>query len=154
MMEFWINAVLLGFLFIISIAIQRIRNLFAAIMLTGIFSLLCAAAFVTMDAVDVAFTEAAVGAGISTVLFLGALALIGSNTEDKTVTPPLRKLSALGISLATGLILFYATLDMPKYGDIQAPPHQHVAPRYLQQSAEEVGLPNVVTSVFSVLPRL
>ncbi|MBT6883731.1 MAG: DUF4040 domain-containing protein, partial [Rhodospirillaceae bacterium] len=55
----------------IAIAIARIHNLFAVVMLTGIFSLLGAAAYVIMDAVDVAFTEAAVGAGISTVLMLG-----------------------------------------------------------------------------------
>ena len=43
-------------------------------MLMGIFSLLSAALFTVMDAVDVAFTEAAVGAGISTVLMLSTLA--------------------------------------------------------------------------------
>ena len=45
-------------------------NLFAAAMLTGVFSLISASLFVLMDAVDVAFTEASVGAGISTVLVL------------------------------------------------------------------------------------
>ena len=60
---------------ITAIAIARIHDLFAVVMLTGIFSLLGAAAYVVMDAVDVAFTEAAVGAGASTVLMLGTLAL-------------------------------------------------------------------------------
>ncbi|MEC8621620.1 MAG: hydrogenase subunit MbhD domain-containing protein, partial [Pseudomonadota bacterium] len=56
------------------IAIVRIRNLFAVVMLGSIYSLLAAAMFVVLDAVDVAFTEASVGAGISTVLALGTLA--------------------------------------------------------------------------------
>ena len=56
------------------LAIVRIRNLFAVVMLGSIYSLLAAAMFVVLDAVDVAFTEAAVGAGISTVLALGTLA--------------------------------------------------------------------------------
>ena len=55
--------------------IVRLHNLFAVVMLGGIYSLLAASIFVVFDAVDVAFTEAAVGAGISTVLLLGALAL-------------------------------------------------------------------------------
>ena len=52
-----------------------VRHLFAVVALTGAFSLLSAGLLVTLDAVDVAFTEVAVGAGISTVLMLGTLAL-------------------------------------------------------------------------------
>ncbi|MEE8352536.1 MAG: hydrogenase subunit MbhD domain-containing protein, partial [Rhodospirillales bacterium] len=46
-------------------AVARLRNLFGVVMLTGIFSLTAAVLYVVLDAVDVAFTEAAVGAGIS-----------------------------------------------------------------------------------------
>ena len=53
----------------------RLRNLFAVVMLSGIFSLSAAALYVVLDSVDVAFTEASVGAGIATVLMLGTLAL-------------------------------------------------------------------------------
>ena len=63
------------------IGIVRARNLFVVVMLAGIYSLLAATIFVVLDAVDVAFTEAAVGAGISTVLFLGTLAL--TTSEEK-----------------------------------------------------------------------
>ena len=62
---------LLTLLVITAVAIVRTRNLFVAVMLLGIFSLLIAANFFVLDAADVALTEAAVGAGISTVLFLG-----------------------------------------------------------------------------------
>ena len=41
----------------VAVVVARLRNLFAAAMLTGIFSLLSAGLFVLMDAVDVAFTE-------------------------------------------------------------------------------------------------
>ena len=60
---------------ITAVGVVRSRNLFAAVMLMGIFSLLMAAVFLLLDAADVALTEAAVGAGISTVLLLSALAL-------------------------------------------------------------------------------
>ena len=60
-----------------ALAIVRLRNLFAAVMLSGIYSLLSAGLYVALDAVDVAFTEAAVGAGIATVLMLGTLAIVG-----------------------------------------------------------------------------
>ena len=46
-------------------------------MLFGIYSFLTAALFMDLDAADVAFTEAAVGAGVTTVLMLSSLRLIG-----------------------------------------------------------------------------
>ena len=69
---------LLSLLAVTALAAIRLRNLFAVVMLSGIYSLLSAAFFVVMDAVDVAFTEAAVGAGVATVFMLGALALTTS----------------------------------------------------------------------------
>ena len=72
-METFVAVVLLTFLVVIAIGIIVLRDLLAAVILLGMYSLVAAGAFVVMDAVDVAFTEAAVGAGISTILFLGAL---------------------------------------------------------------------------------
>ena len=51
--------------------------------------------------------------------------------------------------LATGAALVYGTLDMPHYGDPDAPVHQHVARHYLENSPTEVGVPNVVTAVLA-----
>ena len=75
---------LLPMLVLVAVAILRTANLFTAVMLSGIFSLLMAANFFVLDAADVALTEAVIGAGISTVLFLGALAL----TAEKDRSPP------------------------------------------------------------------
>ena len=38
---------------------------------------------------------------------------------------------------------------MPAFGDPNAPVHTHVAPRYIGESGEEVGIPNIVTSVLA-----
>ena len=140
-----IEASLFLLMIVLAIVIARLRSLFAAAMLFGIFSLLAAGMQTMMDAVDVAFTEAAVGAGISTVLFLGALGLTTSNE-----TRPLHhRVAGLVIVTATGLLLAYGTLDMPAYGDPNAPIHRHVAPHYLVDSDAEIGIPNVVTSVLA-----
>jgi multicomponent Na+:H+ antiporter subunit B len=123
----------------------RLRNLFAVAMLSGIYSLVMASVFVILDAVDVAFTEAAVGAGITTVLMLGTLALTTRREKIPVHTP----LLPLAVVLVTGGALIYATPEMPSFGDPQAPANLHVAPRYLEDSGTEVGLPNVVTSVLA-----
>lgn len=143
--ETTIDIALLTLLALTAITLVRIRNLLAVILLSGIYSLLSAALFVTLDAVDVAFTEAAVGAGLTTVLLLGAIAITG---RDQTLTKHGRLLPMLVI-IVTATALIYGTLDMPLFGDPFAPIHTHVAPHYLNNSWEEIGIPNVVTSVLA-----
>jgi multicomponent Na+:H+ antiporter subunit B len=125
--------------------IGRSRNLFGVVVLSSIYSFLMATVLVAMDAVDVAMTEASVGAGVSTVLFLGALYLCKSE-EAKPVHKPWLP---LGISVAVGAMLVYGTLGLPEFSDPNAPIHQHVVPRYLNESKNEVDVPNVVTAVLA-----
>ncbi len=129
-----------------TIAIVRLRNLFAIIMLSGIYSLISALLFVILDAVDVAFTEAAVGAGISTVLMLATIGITG---YEQKKTPTINAVLPFIVVSITGAVLVYGTLDMPVFSDPTAPIHQHVAPRYIQESPNEIGIPNMVTSVLA-----
>ena len=156
-MEILLAFTLLAFLATTALAVVRTTNLFAAVMLAGIYSLLSAGLFTVMDAVDVAFTEAAVGAGISTVLMLATLAFVGSRVKTPQIrisditakVPARRPVFPLVVVLVTGAILIYGTLDMPAYGNPDNPIHHHVAPRYLEDSQHEIGVPNVVTSVLA-----
>jgi len=141
-----VHIVLFTFLAVVAVAIIRLRDLFAAVMLMGIFSLLSASLFTVMDAVDVAFTEAAVGAGISTLLMLATLSLTTSREHPERNRP---KLLPLAVVFLTGGALIYATFDMPRYGDPEAPIHHHVAPRYIEDSENEIGVPNMVTAVLA-----
>jgi multicomponent Na+:H+ antiporter subunit B len=111
----------------------------------GIFSLLMAAEFILLDAPDVALTEAAVGAGISTVLLLSALAL----TAEREVAGGIHKAPALAVVLVTAAVILYATFDKPALGDPNAPVHQHVAQEYFPMTRELIDIPNVVTAVLA-----
>ncbi|NND92295.1 MAG: DUF4040 domain-containing protein [Granulosicoccus sp.] len=146
-METLVANVLLTFLVFIAIGIIVLRDLLGAVILLGVYSLIAAGAFVVMDAVDVAFTEAAVGSGISTILFLGCL----SFTQHKQKPRGHDSLAALIFVVITGGLLIYGTLDMPHYGraDSAAQTHPELAVRFLEQSASEVGPPNIVTSVLA-----
>lgn len=139
------GAFLLTLLVITAIGVVRSRNLFAAVMLLGIFSLQIAAVFFILDAADVALTEAAVGAGVATVLMLGALALI----VDKQSLHERLNLFALALVTVVALLIIYATLDMPGLGDPNAPVHQHVAPWYLSETPQQIDIPNVVTAILA-----
>lgn len=136
---------LLTLLLITAIGIVRASNLFAAVMLTGIFSLQMAAIFFILDAADVALTEAAVGAGVATVLLLGALAL--TSDEERQRQRPRRL--ALAVVSVTTLLVIYATFDKPRLGDPMAPVHQHVAPWYLAETPRLIDIPNVVTAILA-----
>lgn len=138
-----VDIALLVLLGVTAVTIIRITNLFAATMLMAIYSFLSAGLFVTMDAMDVAFTEAAVGAGISTILMLGSLALVGS----EEARPRHSNALPLFVTIVTGAILVYGSLDMPAFGDPTNPVHQHVAPYYLEESYEDTHIPNIVTVV-------
>jgi len=140
-----VNIVLLGLLAITAVAAIRLHDLFAVVMMFGVYSLLAATVFVVLDAVDVAFTEAAVGVGISTILMLATLGLVG-RWERR---PAHRPFLPLLVVVVTGAALIYGTLDMPHFGNPDAPVHHHVAPRYLEKSPDEIGIPNVVTGVLA-----
>lgn len=136
---------LLTMLAVTTIGVVRVRNLFAVVILVGIYSFLMASVMIVLDAVDVAMTEASVGAGISTVLMLATLAL----TKTEESRPVHSRILPLFVAIVVACVLIYGTLDLPPFGAADTPMHSHVAPRYLQQSIEETSVPNVVTSVLA-----
>jgi multicomponent Na+:H+ antiporter subunit B len=159
-----IEIVLFVFLLILAVVIATLEDLFAAAMLTGIFSLLSAGLFTIMDAVDVAFTEAAVGAGVATVFILCTLSL----TAKREYQQPAKVLPFIAVGI-TGAALIYGTFDMPAYGDPDAVAHRHLSAKFIEieeramlsqnehavESAQHgskekaVGLPNIVTSILA-----
>jgi len=141
-----LNITLLAILFITAIAIARLRSLFAIVMLSGVYSLVSATWFVALDAVDVAFTEASVGAGISTALFLGAMVL--TSRTAKVVKGTAKIVPAI-VVIATGAILIYASIDLPGFGDAMSPANTYVGVEYLERTKNEIGVPNVVTAVLA-----
>lgn len=141
----FINIFLMCLLVAIAVMVMRTGRLFAVIVMSGAYSLISAAFFVNLDAVDVAFTEAAVGAGISSVLFLAAMAYLPA--EEKPSTD--NNLPALLICGIAGLLLVTAASHLPAFGDPDAPVHTHVAPRYLAESGDALHIPNVVTTVLA-----
>jgi multicomponent Na+:H+ antiporter subunit B len=128
-----------------AITIVRMRQLWAAVMLMGIYSFLGASWMLMLDAPDVAFTEAAVGAGISTFLALATLAL----TTRRAKGPVHRPLLPLVVVVITGAALVYGTLDMPHFGDPEAPAQRYPEPSYIERAESEIEVPNVVTAVLA-----
>ena len=135
---------LMTLLVIIAFAIVRMRSLFGIVMLQGVYSLVCAAWFVSLDAVDVAFTEAAVGAGVSTVLMLAAMLLADRKSNPVPVS---KQVAPLLVVIVAGMAMFFAIGDMPAYGDAHSAANSYVGIDYIARTADEIHIPNVVTAV-------
>ena len=143
--EALVMAALLTLLAAVTIAIARQRNMFGVVIMSSIYSFLMASLMIVLDAVDVAMTEASVGAGISTVILLATLYLTGSMEypQRRSVAIP------LFVSIVVGAALVWGTIGLPAFGIADAPIHQHVAPTYIDFSRKHEMPPNIVTAVLA-----
>lgn len=130
-----IDLVLLVLIVVLAVAVVMARNLLAASMLMSIYSLLMAAIWKNMDSLDVSFTEAAVGAGVSTVLLIGSLVHVGLEEKPKK---GIHGMGMAAVVLAGGALL-YGTIDMPGFGDPGSPANANpVSIGYIRQDVEKV----------------
>ncbi len=136
---------LLTLLAVVTVAIVYQRSLFGVVILASIYSFLMATLLVVLDAVDVAMTEASVGAGVSTVILLATLHLI-KTTEMSSIR---RHTLPLFVAIGTGAALVWGTNVLPPFGSPDGAIHHHVAPRYIADTIRETKVPNVVTSVLA-----
>ncbi len=122
-----------------------VKDLISSVFILGTYSFLLALVWAWLGAVDVAFVEAVVGAGLATVFFL--LTLFETAPKDIRIrrsAPPLTAFVGLPV---LGLLLLYAAEDLPKFADPHSPASLHVSPAYLTNSLKETDTPNVVTAV-------
>ncbi|MBS3909646.1 MAG: DUF4040 domain-containing protein [Actinobacteria bacterium] len=149
-----IDLLLLLFLVVCAVVVVQMKDLLSAVIMLGAYSLIMAVVWTRLNAVDVAFTEASVGAGITTMLLIAALSRTkrgeaSNNTSDKRLKSSRHQVPALILVLITGAVLIYGTIDMPNFGDPNAPANLHVAPRYIEKSYKETGVVNFVTAVLA-----
>lgn len=81
-MTWYIELVITILVIICGIGAITVKDLLGAAILFGAYSFMMCLLWAIMGAVDVAFTEASVGAGISTVLFIAAVFRTSRRTKD------------------------------------------------------------------------
>ena len=77
-----LNLMLLTLVVVCAIGAVNVKDLFSSAVILGAYSFFMCLLWVEMGAVDVGFTEAAVGAGISTVFFIAAIINTTRRTKD------------------------------------------------------------------------
>jgi energy-converting hydrogenase B subunit D len=76
------DIIILIFLVVTALISLRVRDLLGAAMVLSVYSFLICLLWAEMGAVDVAFTEAAVGAGVSTVFMIATIYHTSRQSSD------------------------------------------------------------------------
>jgi multicomponent Na+:H+ antiporter subunit B len=137
-------------LFVVGVALVTAlaRNVLVATVVFAAYSLGLAILWVVYRAPDVGLTEAAVGAGVATSLFLVALRATGPAASDRTFD---RRPDPGALAVAGAFVLALC-LTVPALPAVGAPnaPAATGASRYYLENAGGLGIDNVVTAVLVV----
>lgn len=144
-----LDIIVLSLLVICAFAAISLKDLLSAAIVFGAYSFLMCLLWTEMGAVDVAFTEAAVGAGVSTVFFVAAVFRSNRLVTLRKSGRVFFKLLGLLVSSTLGCILFFAANDFPSWADPNSPASIHVSPYYITKTIEDTSVPNIVTSVLA-----
>ena len=144
-MSLAVTLVLLILLLLTAAGAIIVKDLVGSVFILGSYSFFLAVLWAWQGAVDVAFTEAVVGAGLSTIFFLLALFL----TTPGNVPARYYRNSwmVLGCLIALGVLMTYGAQDLPPVGSLESAPNTHISSGYLERSLSETRTPNVVTSI-------
>ena len=132
-----------------AFATIMVKDLLSAAIIFGAYSFLMCLLWTEMGAVDVAFTEASVGAGVSTVLFIAAVHQTSRIVKPRKSGRMLSKAIGLAAALLTGLVLIIAEVDFPEFASPFSPASLHLSPYYITQTLHDTNVPNIVTSVLA-----
>jgi multicomponent Na+:H+ antiporter subunit B len=138
-------------LFVILIATAvlalQVKDLLAAVALLSAYSLFAALLFAGVSAVDVALVEAALGAGLTGVLFIAAILATTRRSEPRD--DPRRRWVVLPLVVGFVGLMLAASIDLPDRGDPDAPAQVGVSTAFITGSLEQTQTPNVVTAILA-----
>ena len=141
----WLLVVILVLLCVISIKLIISKSLLESVIITSIFSLLIAISYLLMDAPDVAMTEVALGACLSTCVLLSFLGkLVPSQTKDINRS---KIISSSIICLFFFTVTALAGANLPEYGDPESPVQTHLTKYYIENAQNEIGVSSYVAAL-------
>lgn len=151
---------LLGILIITAIAVAFTKRNLTAIIIFTTYSLVMSILWIIIKSPDLAITEAAVGAGITSLLFYITLRDVGelspakknlkikkSKKANNTKSNITYNLFSILFTLGIVSILLYTVSFLPEQGGINVPALNEVFERYVSSGVEETGAINIVAAV-------
>ena len=121
-------------------------NLLESVIMLSIFSLLISICYLLLDAPDVAMTETALGACLSTCVLLNLIKIFG---QEENSTSKLRIILSAVLCLIFIATLTFACLELPEFGRGDSPLQTHVSKYYIDNNWRDIGIPSVVASILA-----
>lgn len=131
------------------------RSLLTSAVSLTVFSFLVALLFISMGAIDVGFTEAVVGAGVTGLFII--IAIYKTARKSREQSESRFKAFRLLALVAFGALLLYGSLGLPNRGDADAPLNTepsmagsvNAATYYIQNAYKDAKTPNMVTVILA-----
>lgn len=142
-----LDIIIFVILIVAAVLAINVSDLLAAVALLAAYSLFASLLFAGVNAVDVSLVEAALGAGLTGVLFIGAI--LATTRHSTAKRNRRRRMIVLPLIIAFVGLMLYASTDLPDRGDPEAPAHTGVSQYYLENSMQDTQTPNVVTSLLA-----
>ncbi len=130
-----------------ALAIARVRGLFAIMVLLSAFSGLMAVLFALLGAVDVSFTEAVVGTGVSTLFLMALIRAVDPAQVGRR--PASQRGAALVVAAFVAGLLIFGVWSLPHSYLADSPTASHVGAEYSRRAYDDMHTPNVVTAVLA-----
>lgn len=142
-----VDILIFAVLIVTAVLALRVRDLLTAVALLASYSLFVALLFTGIQALDVALVEAALGAGLTGVMFVAAIMV---TTRHSTARErPNHRFVVLGLVAAFLGLMLYSSTGLPDRGDPDAPTRTGIAEYYLEHSMRDTQTPNVVTALLA-----
>ena len=156
--------ILLIFLILCALFVSFSKNLLVSVVIFMSYSLVMSMLWILLESPDLAITEAAVGAGVTSVLFFITLKRISAmgkehaDEQDQTTKEinsrtavkgfdRFYRVAAIVLGLAIMAALAGTVSHLPAFGDVNNPSNNEVSERYLESGLEETGAVNAVTGM-------
>lgn len=156
--------ILLIFLILCALFVSFSKNLLVSVVIFMSYSLVMSMIWILLESPDLAITEAAVGAGVTSVLFFITLKRISAmgkehaDEQDKTTKEinsrravkyfdRFYKVAAIVLGIAIIAALIGTASNLPPFGEESNPYNNEVSERYLEKGLEETGAVNAVTGM-------
>ena len=131
---------------ITCIRLMLSKSLIESVIVMSVFSLFIGICYLFMDAPDVAMTETALGACLSTCVLLNIIKIVG----DDVGKPQKIKVIMSSILCITFIAcLSWASLDLPEFGTESSPLQQHLTKYYIENTKNDIAIPSIVAAILA-----
>ncbi len=149
-LSFAINEILLAIsalvIIITCIRLMLSKSLIESVIIMSVFSLFIGICYLFMDAPDVAMTETALGACLSTCVLLNIIKIVG---DDVGKPKKIKIIMSAILCIIFIVCLSWASLDLPEFGAENSPLQQHLTSYYIENTKNDIAIPSIVAAILS-----